>query len=58
MSHRSLLRESLNYGCVAVSKVGAATETELEDRELPIDDAETMTFAAIEDGIVPGGGAS
>ncbi|EFH66574.1 hypothetical protein ARALYDRAFT_335160 [Arabidopsis lyrata subsp. lyrata] len=38
--------------------VGAATETELEDRELPIDDAETMTFAAIEDGIVPGGGAT
>ena len=39
-------------------KVGAATETELEDRKLRIEDAKNATFAAIEEGIVPGGGAS
>ena len=42
---------------VAVIKVGAATETELEDRNLRIKDAKNATFAAIEEGIVPGGGA-
>ncbi|KAF5744733.1 ruBisCO large subunit-binding protein subunit alpha [Tripterygium wilfordii] len=44
-------------GGVAVIKVGAATETELEDRKLRIEDAKNATFAAIEEGIVPGGGA-
>ncbi|KAF6161626.1 hypothetical protein GIB67_002922, partial [Kingdonia uniflora] len=39
-------------------KVGAATETELEDRKLRIEDAKNATFAAIEEGIVPGGGAA
>ncbi|KAF5727464.1 ruBisCO large subunit-binding protein subunit alpha [Tripterygium wilfordii] len=45
-------------GGVAVVKVGAATETELEDRKLRIEDAKNATFAAIEEGIVPGGGAA
>lgn len=41
-----------------VIQVGAATETELEDRKLRIEDAKNATFAAIEEGIVPGGGAA
>ncbi|KAH7662854.1 Chaperone tailless complex polypeptide 1 (TCP-1) protein [Dioscorea alata] len=45
-------------GGVAVIKVGAATETELEDRKLRVEDAKNATFAAIEEGIVPGGGAA
>ncbi|RLN00856.1 ruBisCO large subunit-binding protein subunit alpha, chloroplastic [Panicum miliaceum] len=45
-------------GGVAVIKVGAATETELEDRQLRIEDAKNATFAAIEEGIVPGGGTA
>ncbi|KAJ9188812.1 hypothetical protein P3X46_000174 [Hevea brasiliensis] len=45
-------------GGVAVVKVGAATETELEDRKLRIEDAKNATFAAIEEGIVPGGGTA
>ncbi|XP_009757979.2 ruBisCO large subunit-binding protein subunit alpha-like [Nicotiana sylvestris] len=45
-------------GGVAVIKVGAATEAELEDRKLRIEDAKHATFAAIEEGIVPGGGAA
>jgi chaperonin GroEL (HSP60 family) len=38
--------------------VGAATEAELEDRKLRIEDAKNATFAAVEEGIVPGGGAA
>jgi hypothetical protein len=45
-------------GGMAVIKVGAAKETELEDRKLRIEDAKNATFAAIEEGIVPGGGAA
>ncbi|KAI5073392.1 hypothetical protein GOP47_0011405 [Adiantum capillus-veneris] len=45
-------------GGVAVIKVGASTETELEDCKLRIEDAKNATFAAIEEGIVPGGGAT
>lgn len=45
-------------GGVAVIKVGAATEAELEDKKLRIEDAKNATFAAIEEGIVPGGGAA
>ncbi|BBN12482.1 chaperonin GroEL [Marchantia polymorpha subsp. ruderalis] len=45
-------------GGVAVIKVGAATESELEDRKLRVEDAKNATFAAIEEGIVPGGGAT
>merc|ERR1712070_645938 len=45
-------------GGVAVIKVGAATEAELEDKKLRIEDAKNATFAAVEEGIVPGGGAA
>jgi chaperonin GroL len=45
-------------GGVAIIKVGASTETELEDRKLRIEDAKNATFAAVEEGIVPGGGAA
>lgn len=45
-------------GGVAVIKVGAATETELKERKLRIQDALNATKAAVEEGIVPGGGAS
>ncbi len=45
-------------GGVAVIKVGAATESELEDKKLRIEDAKNATFAAVEEGIVPGGGAT
>ncbi|KAG4401213.1 hypothetical protein GLYMA_07G221100v4 [Glycine max] len=45
-------------GGIAVIKVGAHTEVELEDRKLRIDDAKNATFAAISEGIVPGGGAT
>ncbi|XP_057530814.1 chaperonin 60 subunit alpha 2, chloroplastic-like isoform X2 [Amaranthus tricolor] len=45
-------------GGVAVIKVGAHTETELEDRKLRIEDAKCATFAAMDEGIVPGGGAT
>eukprot|EP00798_Chlamydomonas_sp_ICE-L_P010705 gene10705-12406_t len=45
-------------GGVAVIQVGAATEAELEDRKLRIEDAKNATFAAIEEGIAPGGGAA
>lgn len=45
-------------GGVAVIKVGAHTETELVDRKLRIEDAKNATFAAMDEGIVPGGGAT
>jgi chaperonin GroEL len=45
-------------GGVAVIKVGAATETELKDRKLRIEDALSATKAAVDGGIVPGGGAT
>ncbi|MEI7474645.1 MAG: chaperonin GroEL [bacterium] len=45
-------------GGVAVIEVGAATETELKDRKLRIEDALNATRAAIEEGIVPGGGVT
>ncbi|QPN58611.1 chaperonin GroEL [Synechococcus sp. CBW1002] len=43
-------------GGVAVIKVGAPTETELRNRKLRIEDALNATRAAIEEGIIPGGG--
>ena len=43
-------------GGVAVIEVGAATETELKDKKLRLEDALNATRAAIEEGIVPGGG--
>ena len=45
-------------GGVAVIKVGAATETELKERKLRIEDALNSTRAAVEEGIVPGGGTA
>lgn len=45
-------------GGVAVIKVGAATETELKEKKLRIEDALNATRAAIEEGIIPGGGIS
>ncbi|XP_022762648.1 chaperonin 60 subunit alpha 2, chloroplastic isoform X3 [Durio zibethinus] len=45
-------------GGVAIIKVGAHTEMELEDRKLRIEDAKNATFAALDEGIVPGGGAT
>ncbi|MDO4553361.1 MAG: chaperonin GroEL [Bacillota bacterium] len=45
-------------GGVAVIKVGAATETELKERKLRIEDALNATRAAVEEGIVPGGGVA
>jgi len=45
-------------GGVAVIKVGAATETELKDRKLRFEDALNATRAAVEEGYVPGGGAT
>lgn len=45
-------------GGVAVIKVGAATETEMRDRKLRIEDALNATRAAVEEGIVPGGGVA
>lgn len=43
-------------GGVAVIKVGAATETEMKEKKLRIEDALNATRAAVEEGIVPGGG--
>src|SRR5881398_2084999 len=45
-------------GGVAVVKVGAATETELKEKKHRIEDAVSTTKAAIEEGIVPGGGVA
>jgi len=45
-------------GGVAVIKVGAATETEMKEMKLRIEDALAATKAAVEEGIVPGGGTT
>ncbi len=45
-------------GGVAVIKVGAATETELKEKKHRVEDALSATRAAVEEGIVPGGGVS
>lgn len=45
-------------GGVALIKVGAATETELKERKIRVEDALHATRAAIEEGIVPGGGVA
>lgn len=45
-------------GGVAVIRVGAATETELKEEKLRIEDALAATKAAVEEGIVPGGGTA
>ena len=45
-------------GGVAIIKVGAATETEMKEKKLRIEDALNATRAAVEEGIVAGGGAA
>ncbi|MBI4470545.1 MAG: chaperonin GroEL [Acidobacteria bacterium] len=57
---REKLQERLAklIGGVAVIKVGAATETELKERKARVEDAMHATRAAIEEGIVPGGGVA
>ncbi len=45
-------------GGVAVIKVGAATEVELKERKHRIEDAISATKAAVEEGVIPGGGAA
>ena len=55
---REKLQERLAklVGGVAVIKVGAATETELKEKKARVEDAMHATKAAVEEGIVPGGG--
>merc|ERR1711935_828238 len=45
-------------GGIAVIKVGAITETEMRDKKLRLEDAINATRAAVEEGIVPGGGST
>ena len=45
-------------GGVAVVQVGAATETELKEKKLRVEDAVNATKAAVEEGVVPGGGVA
>jgi chaperonin GroEL len=51
-------RQAKLKGGVAVIKVGAATETELKEKKMRIDDALNATKAAVEEGVVTGGGVS
>jgi chaperonin GroEL len=57
---REKLQERLSklVGGVAVLKVGAATETEMKERKARVEDALNATRAAVEEGIVPGGGVA
>jgi chaperonin GroEL len=57
---REKLQERLAklVGGVAVIKVGAATETELKEKKARVEDAMHATRAAVEEGIVPGGGVT
>src|SRR5207247_2750622 len=57
---REKLQERLAklVGGVAVVKVGAATETELKAKKARVEDAMHATRAAVEEGIVPGGGSA
>jgi chaperonin GroEL len=58
--HKEKLQERLAKltGGVAVIKVGAATETELKEKKQRVENALSATRAAIEEGIVPGGGVA
>jgi len=58
--NREKLQERLAklVGGVAVIKVGAATETELKEKKARVEDAMHATRAAVEEGIVPGGGVA
>lgn len=51
-------RKAALQGKVAVIKVGGATETEIEEKKFRVDDAVAATKAALEEGIVPGGGVT
>jgi chaperonin GroEL len=51
-------RRAALQGKVAVIKVGGATETEIEEKKFRVDDAVAATKAALEEGIVPGGGVT
>ena len=57
---REKLQERLAklVGGVAVIRVGAATETELKEKKARVEDAMHATRAAVEEGIVPGGGVA
>ena len=57
---RKKLQERLTklVGDVAVIKVGAATETEMKEKKARVEDAMHATKAAVEEGIVPGGGVA
>jgi chaperonin GroEL len=57
---REKLQERLArlVGGVAIIKVGAATETEMKERKARVEDAMHATKAAVEEGIVPGGGVA
>src|SRR4030066_419232 len=57
---REKLQERLAklVGGVAVIKVGAATETEMKEKKARVEDALHATKAAVEEGIVPGGGVA
>jgi chaperonin GroEL len=57
---REKLQERLAklVGGVAIIKVGAATETEMKERKARVEDAMNATRAAVEEGIVPGGGVA
>src|SRR6059036_139822 len=57
---REKLQERLAklVGGVAVIKVGAATETEMKEKKARVEDATHATRAAVEEGIVPGGGTA
>lgn len=63
-SKSSFTREQLEkrlaklVGGVALIKVGATTETELKDKKLRLEDAINATKAAVDEGIVPGGGTA
>ena len=51
-------RRAALEGKVAVIKVGGATETEIEEKKFRVDDAVAATKAALDEGIVPGGGVT
>ncbi len=53
-----LKRRAALQGKVAVIKVGGATETEIEEKKFRVDDAVAAVKAALEEGIVPGGGVT
>src|SRR6185369_13597627 len=57
---REKLQERLAklVGGVAIIKVGAATETEMKEKKARVEDAMHVTKAAVEEGIVPGGGVA